>query len=429
MALRKKLIKLVYYEDGADATVSVEDGGASGDNRGIRVNGKPDASTRGDIGTQLLVSHLPMIAKPGAKDVFIFGLGSGISAGALLSYPVNQLTVAENCEAVVKASRFFTNWNRNVLSDSRVHLWREDARTVLKLDPQLYDVIVAQPSNPWTAGIGSVFSREFYQISANRLKAGGIMAQWFHIYEMHDGIVELVLRTFTSVYPYVEIWDAGNGDIIMLGALQPWPSNAASYTQGFAIPDVKADLAKIGITSPELLWARQMASQRTAFAIAGDDGPIQSDLFPVLEYAAPKAFYVGVTSKMLQNYDERTRQMAMAAPDKTAALKALPPAETLPLFVGFSTVNNELLDSLTGRGEGANVPCVFEKKTAPAAEPPKVSSATQQRASDVLNGVNVNVTRSTPLATLEQNQTNSSTAYLMRVTKRQQLLTGYNANK
>ena len=77
-----------------------------------------------------------------------------------------------------------------MLADARVYLWREDARTVLKLNPQLYDVIIAEPSNPWTVGIGSVFSREFYKIAAGRLKPGGIMAQWFHVYEMQDDMVE-----------------------------------------------------------------------------------------------------------------------------------------------------------------------------------------------------------------------------------------------
>jgi hypothetical protein len=61
-----------------------------------------------------------------------------------------------------------------------------------------------KPSNPWTAGIGSVFSQEFYRIAASRLKPGGIMVQWFHVYEMHDGIVELVLRTFTSIFPMLK---------------------------------------------------------------------------------------------------------------------------------------------------------------------------------------------------------------------------------
>jgi len=39
------------------------------------------------------------------------------------------------------------------------------------------------------------------------------MVQWFHMYEMHDGIVDLVLRTFQSVFPAMEIW-IPMGDII-----------------------------------------------------------------------------------------------------------------------------------------------------------------------------------------------------------------------
>ena len=29
-----------------------------------------------------------MMAKPGAKDVFVLGFGSGMTAGALLDYPI-----------------------------------------------------------------------------------------------------------------------------------------------------------------------------------------------------------------------------------------------------------------------------------------------------------------------------------------------------
>jgi predicted membrane-bound spermidine synthase len=61
-----------------------------------------------------------------------------------------------------------------VLEDTRVRLWYENASTVLKLNLQL---IVAQPSNPWTVDIGSVFSREFYEFSARRLKPRSLIAQ------------------------------------------------------------------------------------------------------------------------------------------------------------------------------------------------------------------------------------------------------------
>ena len=370
MLLRKQHVKILFYEDSADATVSVEDDEISGatPDRGLRVNGKTDATSHTDLATQLLVAHLPMLAKPGAKDIFVFGLGSGISAGALLPYPVEKIVIAENCEPVIRASWLFTNWNHSVLNDPRIQLWHEDARTVLKLNPQSYDVIVAEPSNPWTVGIGSVFSRQFYQIAAGRLKPGGIMAQWFHVYEMHDGIVALVLRTFTSVFPHVEIWDAGTGDIIMLGSFDPWATGPEIFRPGFAIPGVRSDLAQIGILSPEALLARQLASQRIAPAIVGN-GPIQTDLFPVLEYAAPRAFYFGENSHLLEKFDERTRQQLLAAHEKQTILQSLSSQQIHSVFSEYRTMNSELSLAIANPMLAANLPCVFESNAPPALIP------------------------------------------------------------
>jgi predicted membrane-bound spermidine synthase len=365
MPIRKEHMKIVFYEDGPDATVSVEqvDGIIAPAMLGLRTNGKPEAGTQLDMSTQLLVSHLPMLARPGAKDVFVLGLASGMTAGALLAYPIDRLDVAENCEPVIQASKLFDDWNRHVLSDPRTHLWREDARTVLKLRPQLYDVIITEPSNPWFVGTGSVFSREYYRLAASRLKPGGLMAQWFQIYETQDQIVDLVLRTFSSVFNYVEIWDAGAGDIILLGAMEPWPTGPDVFRQSFNIPQVRTDMEMIDLHSPEALLARQLASQRTGFAIAGD-GPIQSDLFPVLEYAAPRAFYLSEASQMLDRFDERTRQQLLAPLQKRAMLGSLLPANAQVIFSTYMTVNRELGGCLFGLPSSADVPCIF-----PTAQP------------------------------------------------------------
>lgn len=361
MPLRKQHIKILFYEDAADATVSVEEGDATvgSSNRGLRVNGKTDATAHADLNTQMLLAHLPMLARPGAKDVFVFGLGSGISAGAMRSYPsVEKIVIAENCEPVIRASKFFNEWNRDVLADPRTKLWHEDARTVLKLSAQNYDVIVAEPSNPWTAGIGSVFSREFYQLAANRLKPGGIMVQWFHLYEMHDGIVELVLRTFTSVFPNVEIWDSCDGDIVLLGSQLPWAGSPEIFAKSFFLPGVRADFAQLGVNSPAALFARQLASRRTVFAIPGP-GPVQSDLFPVLEYAAPFAFYLGENSRLLEKFDERTRQQLLVPPQKISLLRSLPPAEVQSVFSKYASVNAEFFSAVRGLPAGFNVPCLL----------------------------------------------------------------------
>jgi spermidine synthase len=371
MAKRKQHTKMLFYKDAPDATVSVEesDGQVGVAQRSLRINGKTDATSSADLSTQLLAAHVPMIARPGAKDVFILGLGSGISAGALLLYPLERVDVAENCAPVVQATKYFEDWNRQVTRQPRAHIWNEDARTVLKLRPQQYDVIITEPSNPWTVGVGSVFSQEFYQLAASRLKPGGLVAQWFHVYEMHDGIVSLVLRTFGSVFPFMEIWDTGPGDILIIGSQQPWRSDVARFRAGYAVAGVASDLAGIGIDSPEMLLARQLASQRTAFAIV-DDGPFETDFFPVLEHVAPEAFFIGNKARLLSPYDERTYQQRLAPAEKQTVLRGLPEAAVLNLFGRFQSVNEEMAVHLFAMASATNTPCILRSKREPSLPSP-----------------------------------------------------------
>jgi spermidine synthase len=333
-----------YYKDSADATVAVEELRAQpGQPRNqviLRINGKTDASSRGDLATQYLLAHLPLAAKPDATNVFVLGFGSGITGGALLGHPIDRITIAENTRPVLEAGEHFAQWNRGVLTNSRVQIRTDDARAVLKLNPTKYDVIINEPSNPWVAGIGSVFSKEFYDLCASRLSDDGIVAQWFHIYEMSDYIVFLVLRTFAATFPYMEVWDTQEGDIVLLGSKKAWKSNPAQYQKIFDRPEVMKDFKELSITTGVTLWARQIASQKTAFAIAGD-GPIQTDDFPILEYAAPRAFFMGAEAHRLTFFDERTMQFPLADAEKIATLRALPKHILLNSFE-FSSCNSDM---------------------------------------------------------------------------------------
>jgi spermidine synthase len=368
VAMWKKHIKLVFYEDAPDATVSVDraDGLVTPAILSLRINGKADASTGIDVDTQILFAHLPMLVRPGAKDAFVLGIGAGTTVGTLLAYPLDNIDVAENCEPVIRAAKLFADWNHHMEDDPRVHIWYEDARTVLKLRPHQYDVIITEPSNPWTIGVGSVFSREYYELAARRLKPGGIVCQWFHTYEMQDDILALILRTFGSVFPYMEIWDIGDGDLIILGSQQPWQTGPDVFRQSFAIDRVREDMWMMNIQSPEALMAKQLASQQTAFAIAGP-GRLQSDWFPVLEYEAPRAFYMNGVSFLLDRYDERTYQQLLAPPAKLSVLSNLPPEAVQVVFSPSATDNKELWGCIFGMTTGINIPCIFRTPlTAPA---------------------------------------------------------------
>jgi len=366
---RRHGVKLLFYRDAADATVSVESDPMADGNEDLvlRINGKADASATQDR---------PTMARPGSTDVFCFGMGSGITAGTVLDYPVTNLTIAENCEPVLEAARLFAQWNHGVYTNDRTHIYHDDARTVLKLSSQKYDAIIAEPSNPWLAGVASVFSREFYQLAASRLKPGGLMTQWFHIYEMDDQTLFLVLRTFASVFPRMEIWDLGDNDIILLGSQQAWDTGPEIYRKVFALTQPRADLASIGLMTPETVLARQFASRRTAFAIAGP-GPLHTDDHPVLDYEAPKAFYLYLSRGGIDdflNYDERTWQMEIAPRWKDEVLSQLDFKDLDPLFHHLCGSGNAQLQLYLDNCFGGDtrpftvgdrvMPCVFRPPNA-----------------------------------------------------------------
>jgi hypothetical protein len=205
------------------------------------------------------------------------------------------------------------------------------------------------------------------------------MAQWFHVYEMNDGIVELVLRTFLTVFPVIEIWDAGGGDIVLLGSDRPWDASLASLHRSYQLPLVREDLASIGLPTPEALLAHQLASQRTAFAVAGP-GPIQSDGFPILEYDAPIAFFIGTTASRITRFDERTWQFQLASEEKRTALLSLDDKSLRGVFK-YDTINPELLYAVGPRLLGksakeksanslsaASMPCLLQPASLTAGE-------------------------------------------------------------
>jgi hypothetical protein len=86
-------------------------------------------------------------------------------------------------------------------------------------------------------------------------------------------------------------------------------------------------------------------------------------MFPVLEYAAPRAFYLSAGARMLDAYDERTRQQLLARPEKIQFLRSLDPVTAQLIFGAFSTVNGELHGCLFGTSSSAGAPCAFQTST------------------------------------------------------------------
>ncbi len=288
---------LLYYRDGVNTTISVDQ---NGDALVYRSNGKTDASTYPtDIANQLLLGHLPMLRHPAPQDVFVLGLGTGVTAAAVARYPVRRLDIIELEPATVDAARFFDHQNHGVLNDPRVRLLLADGRNRLRAARDRYDVVISDPSDIWVAGIASLFTREFYAIVRARLRPGGLMVQWIHTHSFAPRDLALLAATFRSVFPHLEIWSSGVGDLILLGGVEPAGWDYERLAERIEkVPGVADDLRSIGIWHPAALFGGYVLGDAQVVALAGTTRRVHTDDLPTMEFETPRWLYVDTVAQI-----------------------------------------------------------------------------------------------------------------------------------
>jgi spermidine synthase len=278
--------ELLYYKEGLTATISVHRSAGS-DYLYEKTNGKVDASF-GDAPTQLLIGYLPMLFNPQAKQVLVVGMGSGMTAKAVAAFPVERLEIVEIELAVIEGARLFKARNGNIHEDRRVQFIPADGRNYLVASPRRYDVVISEPSNPWIAGIGNLFTREYYLQAREKLAAGGVFGQWMQTYGMAPEDLRMVYRTFAEVFPDVSLWHVNESDMLLIGTLRPQRLTYAGLRAALdGKPVAQQDLRALGLADPYSLLALFLMPKAKLLEMAGA-AELNLDDVPRLEFSAPR---------------------------------------------------------------------------------------------------------------------------------------------
>jgi spermidine synthase len=281
------------FEEGWNAAVSVWRNGAA---TWLKTNGKSDASSVADMNTQVLVGLLPALAHPHPRRAFVVGFGSGVTTRTLADVPgMERVDVAEIERAVLRASRFFAEVNRSALADPKVHVIEDDARSALQLAREPYDLIVSEPSNPWIAGIASLFTADYFRIAASRLAPDGVFAQWLQTYRVPPALVAVVVANARAVFPHVEVWYANPSDLIVVASLRPIRWNGSRVAAIIEGPGPLHEAARdwLLIDRASQLLGRFLLGDRGSAALARGAGFTHSDDRPALEFVAARYLLVG----------------------------------------------------------------------------------------------------------------------------------------
>jgi len=289
--LAKDNPELVFYADGAMATISVEKRGKLVT---LKSNGKPEASDGADMATQILVALAPFLVRSvhhpvGQERVAMIGYGSGVTAGAALQWPLKNMDVVEIEKEMIGASQFFNHVNHRPLEDKRTRVVESDGRNFLEFVPSQYDIIVSEPSNPWIAGVASLFTVEHFHRARRKLAKGGVFSQWVQLYEMNPENVRRIIATFTSAFPYVQAYSSmpKGTDLILVGSNEPIEFGPDSFDAAWKDPRIRAELQRAGLKSPEDFLGLMFMNQEELLEFA-KGAELNTDDNGLLEFEAPK---------------------------------------------------------------------------------------------------------------------------------------------
>jgi spermidine synthase len=175
----------------------------------------------------------------------------------VLQSPAASVECVELESAAIASSRYFEHVNNRPLNDPRLRMIVDDARTYLSVNPKAYDVIISEPSHPWVPGVANLFTREFFRLGRQRLHPDGVFVQWLQTYQLSTESLRSVLATFQEVFPHVAVFrvqGAARGkDLILIGSGAP--VNLSSIAGRMNRPEVRADLARIGLKTAEEVQA------------------------------------------------------------------------------------------------------------------------------------------------------------------------------
>jgi hypothetical protein len=187
----------------------------------------------------------------------------------------------------------FSDWTHAVHEDPRLEVHIGDAFRVIRRSGATWDLVVSEPSNPWTSGIDQLYSREFYRLVRQRLEPDGLFLQWMQRYATNEAIAAIVVNTLRSEFPHVRVFRAGSDDLLV-ASLNPLGPEAFSRAEALidANDAVRDSLAEIRISGAADLKSREHPEVVEAAAALARLGHETLD-HPRLHFLSGLAFFRG----------------------------------------------------------------------------------------------------------------------------------------
>jgi spermidine synthase len=280
---------VVWERDGRESSVAL----VAQNDLAFVINGKADGAAIGDAGMQVMAGLIPAALHGEPKTAMVVGLGTGSTAGWLAGVPsIQRVDVAEMEPVVLDVARACEQVNNDAMTHPKVRTTIADAREMLLASGEKYDVIMSEPSNPYRAGIASLFTRDFYEAAAERLAPRGYFAQWLQMYAIQSETVQTVYATLNEVFPHVQTWRTTSGDMVLVASKEPIVIDANALRARLATEPYRSAMFYVWrADSLEAFLSHHVANEYFARAAADQAPAVNTDDRNAIEFDVARALH------------------------------------------------------------------------------------------------------------------------------------------
>ncbi len=247
----------VYFGEGMNSSpaVSVLSNGVVNYHNAGKVQASSEPQ---DMRLQRMLGHFTTLVPAHPTSVLVIGCGAGVTAGAVSISPlVQKVTIAEIEPLVPQvASKYFGEFNYNVIKNPKVHVQIDDARHFLGTTDEKFDAITSDPFDPWVKGAANLYTKEFWELAKSKLNPGGVVTVFVQLYEAGTPAVKSEVASFLAAFPDGIVWannyNGAGYDVVLMGRASPGKIDVDSMAARLADPKfaiVAQSLREIGINS------------------------------------------------------------------------------------------------------------------------------------------------------------------------------------
>lgn len=149
-----------------------------------------------------MLVHVPLLTHPAPHRVLVAGGGDGGTLREVLRHPgVERVDLCEIDEQVIEMSRLFLPSLSCGLDDPRASIVIEDATAFVRENPETWDVILVDSSDPIGPAQG-LFGEEFYRDVRRALRPGGISVFQAESCFVFPDLVREVSGILSALFPF-----------------------------------------------------------------------------------------------------------------------------------------------------------------------------------------------------------------------------------